>query len=288
MSLSVILLLFLLILFILLFMYLEPIVAKHKIKNNNEYGSARFSTKDEIYKNFTKEKISNVKEVGFPIWYDKSINHVWFDKETPHYVYLGSSGSGKSVTAVIPMISFIATAKIKRSVFVTDPKGEIYHLTSKMLNDNGYQVLTIDFRHPEMSNHINILEPIITEYEKYMEYETKAKEIENKKLPYLSQNQNLKEKLKKIKLKEIDIKRINNKIKSNNNVISSLSSKKLEYENIYISSFAETNRLITSLSAMIMYEKNQGKDPFWNNSAKNLLEGLIGFFLEYYNKNSAL
>ena len=33
---------------------------------------------------------------------------------------------------------------------------------------------------------------------------------------------------------------------------------------------------------MITYEKVQGKDPFWNNSAKNLLEGLIGFFLEEY------
>ena len=33
---------------------------------------------------------------------------------------------------------------------------------------------------------------------------------------------------------------------------------------------------------MITYDKSQGKDPFWNNSAKNLLEGLIGFFLEEY------
>lgn len=49
-----------------------------------------------------------------------------------------------------------------------------------------------------------------------------------------------------------------------------------------ISSYAETNRLITSLASMITYEKTQGKDPFWNNSAKNLLEGLIGFFLEEY------
>ena len=49
-----------------------------------------------------------------------------------------------------------------------------------------------------------------------------------------------------------------------------------------ISSYAETNRLITSLASMITYEKTQDKDPFWNNSAKNLLEGLIGFFLEEY------
>ena len=72
-------------------------------------------------------------------------------KKHPHYIYLGSSDSGKSVTAVIPIISFIANAKVKRSIFVTDPKGEIYHITSKMLNDNGYKFLTIDFRHSELS-----------------------------------------------------------------------------------------------------------------------------------------
>ena len=46
--------------------------------------------------------------------------------------------------------------------------------------------------------------------------------------------------------------------------------------------YAESNRLISSLSTMIMQEKAQQKDPFWNNAAKNLLEGLIGFFLEEY------
>ncbi len=239
MSLSLIFLLLILILFIVGFIYIEPIISKHKIKSNNEYGSARFATEAEINKNFTKEKISNINEVGFPVYYDKSVTHVWFDKETPHYVYLGSSGSGKSVTCVIPMISFIANAKKPRSVFVTDPKGEIYHATSKMLHDKGYKILTIDFRHPELSNHINILEPIICEYEKYIEYEKKANSTENKE-------------------------------------------EKLDYLNKSISSYAETNRLIISIASMITYDKSQGKDPFWNNSAKNLLEGLIGFFLEEY------
>ena len=239
MRLSLIFLLLILILFIVGFIYVEPIISKHKIKSNNEYGSARFSTEAEINKNFTKEKISNINEVGFPVYYDKNVTHVWFDKETPHYVYLGSSGSGKSVTCVIPMISFIANAKKQRSVFVTDPKGEIYHATSKMLHDKGYKVLTIDFRHPELSNHINILEPIICEYEKYIEYEKMANNTNDK-------------------------------------------GKKLEYQNNSISCYAETNRLITSLASMITYEKQQSKDPFWNNSAKNLLEGLIGFFLEEY------
>src|SRR5574344_1709247 len=95
------------------------------------------------------------------------LNTVWFDNETPHYTYLGSTGSGKSATAVIPMCSFIATAKNKRSVFITDPKGEIYNTTSKMFESNGYEVLTIAFRHPELSKKINILTPIINEYKNY-------------------------------------------------------------------------------------------------------------------------
>ena len=219
--------------------YIEPMINKYKLKNDNEYGSARFSTIYEIKRNFKKENLSNIKRVGVPIYYSKNIKYVWFDTETPHYIYLGSSGSGKSVTAVIPMVTFLANAKEKRSVFITDPKGEIFHNTSKMLKDNGYNILTIDFRNPCLSNHINILESIICEYEKYIEYEK------------LLKNTNDKEKQK-------------------------------EYNNISLSHYAESNRLISSLAAIIMQEKVEGKDPFWNNSARNLLEGLISFFLEKY------
>ena len=136
MSIELIIVLALLLLFIVGFMFIEPAISKHKVKNNNEYGSARFSTFNEIKKNFKKEKISNIKESGVPIWFSKDFKYVWFDRETPHYTYLGSTGSGKSVTAVIPMCSFIATAKNKRSVFITDPKGEIFNTTSKMFKDN--------------------------------------------------------------------------------------------------------------------------------------------------------
>lgn len=241
MSLELIIALALLILFIVVFMFVEPLFSKHKVKSNHEYGSARFSTFNEIKKNFKKEKISSIKESGVPMWFSKDYKYVWFDKETPHYAYLGSTGSGKSVTAVIPMCSFIATAKKKRSVFITDPKGEIFNTTSKMFKDNGYNVLTLDFRHPEMSNHFNILEPIIKEYEKYIDYEKKS--IVCKK-------------------------------------------DRVKFNNLAMTSLAETNRLITSLATMIMQEKTQQKDPFWNNSARNLLEGLIGFFLEEYKKNN--
>ena len=62
-----------------------------------------------------------------------------------------------------------------------------------------------------------------------------------------------------------------------------LESSLLNNRNNAMMHFSETNRLITSLATIIMKEKAE-KDPFWNNSAKNLLEGLIGLFLEDYRK----
>lgn len=231
-----------LIIFIILIIFLifeNKIIIKHKIKINNEHGSARFSNIHEIKKIFTKEKTSNIKQVGFPIWFSKNLKYVWFDKETPHWIFLGSTGSGKSATAVIPQCSFIANSKEKKSVFITDPKGEIFNSTSQMFKNNNYEVLTIDFRKPELSNKFNILSPIINEYDNYIKCKNKG----------------------------------NNEINE---------TKKIEFDNKAISSYAETNKLISSLSNIIMQEKTQQKDPFWNNSAKNLLEGLIGFFLEEY------
>ena len=121
--------------FIIIFKYLEPLIRKYKIKNNNEHGSARFSSLNEIKKNFNKEQLSKIIEVGFPIYFDKKLKDVWFDNETPHWVYLGSTGSGKSVTQVIPYCSFLSSAETKRSAFITDPKGEIFATTSKMFQD---------------------------------------------------------------------------------------------------------------------------------------------------------
>ena len=239
MNIKIVLILIVILMFVVVFKYIEPLFSKHKIKNSNEYGSARFSTFNEINKNFKKEEVRRINQIGFPIWFDKDYKKVWMDNETPHWVCLGSTGSGKSVTQVITFCSFLSSAEIKRSAFITDPKGEIFNTTSKMFQDRGYEVLTIDFRNPEKSNKLNILEPIIKEYEKHILYEKKSLEVQNKK-------------------------------------------KKVEYNNKSMSSLAETNRLISSLADMIMKDKVEAKDPFWNNSARQLLEGLIGFFLEEY------
>ncbi|MCI8346437.1 MAG: type IV secretory system conjugative DNA transfer family protein [Bacilli bacterium] len=227
---------------ILIFLYLvEPFITRQKIKDNNEHGSARWSTLGEIKKNFREESISHIKESGFPIYFSKDNKRVWFDNQTPHWIILGSTGSGKSVTSVIPYCSFIATATKKKSVFITDPKGEIFQTTSQMFKDNGYDVLTLDFRNPEFSNHNNLLHPALREYELYDKYLKLSNEEKDEK-------------------------------------------KAMEYKNKSIVHFAQSNQLVNDLSNMIMNDET-AKEKFWNNSACDLLYGIIFLFFEEYVDN---
>ena len=139
---------------------------------------SRWTTSDEL-KNLLSpiSYDSDIKKSGIPMMYDEK--HLYIKDGVDNTLVIGSTGSGKSVTAVIPMCSFIATATKKRSVFITDPKGEIFNTTSKMFKDNSYNIITIDFRNPELSNKINLLEPIINEYEEYMKYDKLAINIES-------------------------------------------------------------------------------------------------------------
>lgn len=224
---------------IIIFLYfLEPLITRQKIKSNNEHGSARWATKQEIEKNFQKEQVNHIINSGFPIYFSKNNKYVWFDTNTPHWIYLGSTGSGKSVTAVIPQCSFIATAVNKKSVFITDPKGEIFNATSKMFKDNGYNIFTLDFRNPQLSNHSNLLETAIVEYELF---------DKNDKLSMEEQDEVL----------------------------------KINYKNESIIHFAQCNQIVNDICTMIMADKT-AKEAFWNNSASDLLYGIIFLFLEDY------
>ena len=235
---SYIIIIIIVILMLMILYFVEPLITRQKIKDNHEHGSARWATKKEIKENFHKEKISSIITTGFPVYYSRFNRYVWFDMETPHWIYLGSTGSGKSVTAVIPQCSFIATSEKKKSVFITDPKGEIFSTTSKMFKDNGYNVFTLDFRNPELSNHFNILENAIIEYELFDKYNKLSNEEKDDKLI-------------------------------------------IKYKNDSIKHFAQCNQIVNDICKMLMSDKT-AKEEFWNNSASDLLYGLIFLFLEDY------
>ena len=82
---------------------------------------------------------------GIPVMYDKK--RMWVDGGEGHTMIMGASGSGKTQMIAFPMVKSLA--KHDESMIITDPKGEIYEGTSKMLKERGYNVILLNFRNPQ-------------------------------------------------------------------------------------------------------------------------------------------
>lgn len=322
MSPSMTLLLFLIIGLILFILIIEPKLSRRKLKNNNEHGSSKFADIKEIKENFDKEELNNINMSGFPVWYEKEkgkFKNVYYDNKSPHYVLIGSTGSGKSITVSIPICIQFATAKEKHSVVLTDPKAELFKTTGKIFEDNGYNVVTIDFRNPTKSSKINIMQPIIDEWKEhclydknmmfFLSYFIKTNKILIEKM--YSNKKYQEQIIDKYKLVDYIIEVIKNnqdelekniknkkyfdnysymeytgeKLKEYLNNLSNLEilDKIKEMQNNSSNHQAEANHLVISLANLIFTEK-ESKDPFWINSSKQLFIGLAGIFLEDYKK----
>lgn len=76
-----------------------------------------------------------------------------------HSLCIGATRSGKSRSVVLQSIGLLGLAG--ESLVISDPKAELFHYSAPLLEKLGYEVLTLDFRHPEKSHHYNLLQPVI-------------------------------------------------------------------------------------------------------------------------------
>ena len=133
-------------------------------KAKEEKGYARWATDKEMKKTLkqvkTKDTVSDA--AGIPIINDGQ--NLWVDNGESHSLIIGSTGSGKTQTMVLPLVESLA--KHGESMIVTDPKGEIYELTSNMLRERGYNVILLNFRDPQKGNSWN---PLSLPYQLYQE-----------------------------------------------------------------------------------------------------------------------
>lgn len=312
------------IIFVIIFLWIiEPRLNKRTVSNNNEHGSSKFAEYEEIKEKYETEDLNNIIDAGFPLYYEKDkfgFKKVIFDNRSPHWTIVGSTGSGKSATLVIPECVMFAKAKNKHSLIVTDPKGEIFSKTSKIFQTNGYDVITIDFRNPRKSNKINLMQPIIDQWLLYCKYDKKLFVL----ICYFIINNNIQldddeDKLRNelINIYEVEdyiidyiINRkedLNHSLENHDSIlydkslfwdISNINEigveeyiKQInneELKNIMIVTqnesslhYAEANRQVATLSDLLFVDKD-AKDQFWLSSAKHLFCGITGIFLEDY------
>lgn len=87
-------------------------------------------------------------------------------KDEYHCLIIGTTASGKTSLVLIPSIRIYAHSGEKPCLVISDPKGELYTKTSKILEDEGYRVITLDLRDPFSSTRWNPLEHAYEVYHK--------------------------------------------------------------------------------------------------------------------------
>jgi type IV secretion system protein VirD4 len=135
--------------------------------------NSRFMTTKERDDNFTPAaftKLDAMKKDGVPVRaeFDKRKKELSVNLASPmHGLIIGSTGSGKTTTFINPMVQILAASNAGSSMILTDPKGELFQLHSKRLQERGYTVMVLDLRDPYSSFRWNPLSDI---YDRYQEY----------------------------------------------------------------------------------------------------------------------
>lgn len=130
-------------------------------KTDTSKGSSRFAIKREIQKFLRKKYHGLLIDGTRRIKQSLSVRHV---------AIIAPSGQGKTTNYVIPNVlglpEFInPKTKLPASMAITDPKGELYALTSKYLKDQGYNIKIIEVDKPHTSEHFNPLKRANTDKE---------------------------------------------------------------------------------------------------------------------------
>jgi len=149
---------------------------KHtRLKGKSSMENQRFATLDDLNRHFKHCKWTELKNMsiqGVPFRFVKHGKNITIHFTPPcHVLIVGASGTGKTACWVEPTMQILSELKNRPSVFVTDPKGEIYNHHSLKLRNQGYKVLLLDLTQPYASKRWNPLENIYIQWQKRLHLE---------------------------------------------------------------------------------------------------------------------
>jgi type IV secretion system protein VirD4 len=122
---------------------------------------SKFANNEEIKKGLTRiDKSLNVSRSGIPLFYDDE--SIYVDDKDSHNVIIGSTGSGKTQTTVLPQLRLSMLSG--ESMVVVDEMGEIYKMLGSELKKRDYKIMVINFQEPNNGNNFN---PLLVPYHLY-------------------------------------------------------------------------------------------------------------------------
>lgn len=145
------------------------------LKGEKDLENVKWLEGSELEKTFPTKHFKDLKDfshegIPFRMIYKKGDIKVSF---TPNYhsIIVGTTGVGKGTCFVEPSIQILSELKNKPSLFITDPKCELFARHSQKLKDSGYDVVVLDMRNPYNSLRWNPLESIYTNYQRSLHLE---------------------------------------------------------------------------------------------------------------------
>ena len=140
---------------------------------------AHFQTDEEIKNNFKIASYNMLPQVdieGIPVKAEETKKgyDITFSKPA-HTLIIGTTGSGKTTTFINPTIQILSNTRIKPSMLISDPKGELYSLHAKSLIKKGYDVKVLDLRNPYCSIRWNPLEKPFEMYQEMLSLDDKVR-----------------------------------------------------------------------------------------------------------------
>ena len=152
---------------------LTPKIKVPKPVGQGQYGTGWWLNKKEYNKVFKCNIIDRnnpYAEVAFEsggvitnVEKDGNTDKIYYIADNIHTLLVGSSGSGKSRSIIIPTITMLGLAG--ENMFISDVKGELYLYTAEKLEELGYDVIALDFISFLKSNWYNYLDIIINAVE---------------------------------------------------------------------------------------------------------------------------
>ena len=136
-----------------------------EIMGQGQHGTARWLTKKEFRKTFKCNTLSDSNNTfnsgGIIVGYEKNKNseNIYYIDDNIHSLVVGATRSGKTRSIVLQTVGNLGLAG--ESMIISDTKAEIYHYTSKFLEELGYKIITLDFKNPTKSTRYNFLQPVI-------------------------------------------------------------------------------------------------------------------------------
>ena len=230
-----------------------------KIDIFRDYENAKLSTVNEFAQahaedTFAFSDLGKYEVEGIPICVVRDETgelKVTFIRDT-HLLAIGATRSGKTTGYVIPTLNVLLNKKNKPSIVISDPKHELYVQNAKKFEDKGYRVLMLDFTDYKHSDCWNPLTKYFRFYQKYLKVE-----------------------------EQVELVQTDNGLKKEFQGVIYDDEEKLAraIAEVKAAFFDEVEKGISGISAKVVPNTND-KDPFWDDSARDLLKAIFYAMLE--------